>query len=112
MARKKHTTYPEERLDEEPTPPKSLGTLTKNQCTTDRAPPWIGQCKMQRQLIEQLAEDLERSGTDEVICNIAAWHNYDKTNKKYLTVELSPKFRKIGRDGRRSDTAHFMRYDD
>jgi hypothetical protein len=108
MARKRKT-FTEEQYEEEEPVRKSLGTLTKNNCTTPRSPDLTGQCKIQRHLIKELAEELERSHGEEVTCDIAGWWNYDREGNKYLTVELSPKFRKRDRRGARADIVHFMR---
>ena len=106
--RKKHY---EEELDEPRPPRKSLGKLYKNKCTTPRSPALTGQCAMQGYFIRTLFKELERSDSDQVICNIAAWPNVDKQGNEYVTIELSPKL-SHDRQGVRADIFHFMRDDE
>jgi hypothetical protein len=71
---------------------KSIGALFLNKKTKERSPDLTGQINLQREMVEQIANGLVDPSRDEVACNIAAWSNVDKTGKRYLTVEISPKF--------------------
>jgi hypothetical protein len=107
--RKKRVTRKEEEFEEPQPLRKSLGKLVRNSSKTPRSPELTGECKIQGHFIRTLFKELERSDSDEVICNIAAWRNVDNQGNKYVTIELSHKFRKHERQGAQGDIFHFMR---
>ena len=72
-------------------PKKSLGMLRKANKTKPRSPNVTGKLTLQRHTLVAIVRDLEQTGGDEVICNIAGWVNRDQLGQ-YLTVELSPRF--------------------
>jgi hypothetical protein len=43
----------------------------------------------------EIFRQLDKTGGDQVICNIAAWKNNDQ-HSQYLTVEVSPEFMSCG----------------
>ena len=49
------------------------------------------QLKLQRHTAAAIVEQFSHDHIEEVVCNIAGWHNQDN-NGSYLTVELSPRF--------------------
>jgi hypothetical protein len=38
---------------------------------------------------------LKQNGGGEVTCNMAAWLNFDRHGTKYVTVEISPEFKRV-----------------
>ena len=72
---------------------KSLGTLRKHVKTKPRSPNATGKLHFQRHTLAEIYNQLDDAGGDEVICNIAAWKNRDQRGQ-YLTVEVSPEFRR------------------
>jgi hypothetical protein len=72
---------------------KSLGRLYRAKQTKPRSPALTGQLHIQRHTLRTIVADLEESDGDEVVCNIAAWSNRGKRGERYVTVELSPKFK-------------------
>jgi hypothetical protein len=75
---------------------KSLGALRPNQKTKPRSPVATGKLHFQRHTLEEIYSQLDETGGDEVVCNIAGWKNEDQQGK-YLTVEVSPEFVLYGR---------------
>jgi hypothetical protein len=71
---------------------KSIGALFVHKKTKERSPDMTGQVALQRETIEQIAKGLVDPTREEIVCNIAAWSNVDKTGKQSLTVEISPRF--------------------
>jgi hypothetical protein len=72
---------------------KSLGKLHPAKKTKPRSPALTGQLRLQQHTLQALIADLEESESNEVVCNIAAWSNFDKHGDQYITVELSPRFK-------------------
>jgi hypothetical protein len=70
---------------------KSLGTLRMNNKTKERSPHLVGTIKIHRQLITALWKQLNSSGGNEVVCNLAAWQYRDK-NGPLLNVEISERY--------------------
>ena len=90
---------------------KSLGSLRKNQKTKPRSPDLLGQLHLQRHTIEVIAKQFKETGSDEVICDLAAWGNHDKRGDQYMTVELSPRFAARKSNPQRSDIFDFVSND-
>ncbi|MGO9847959.1 MAG: hypothetical protein ACLPKT_15595 [Methylocella sp.] len=65
--------------------------LRKANKTKPRSPNVTGKLTLQRHTLAAIVKDLEETGGDEVICNIAGWLNHDQ-NGQYLTVEVSPRY--------------------
>lgn len=74
---------------------KSLGKLRQHQKTKPRSPDATGKLYFQRHTLTEIFRQLDEAGSDEVICNIAAWKNDDQRGQ-YLTVEISPEFMPCG----------------
>ena len=70
---------------------KSLGVLRINNKTKEKSPDLTGTMKIHRCLITALWKQLNNSGGEEVICNIAAWQYHDKKGA-LLNVELSERY--------------------
>jgi hypothetical protein len=70
---------------------KSLGKLREAQKTKPLSPEMVGQMHPQSDTIAAITTHLHETGTDEAVCNIAAWVNRD-ANGQYLTVQLSPPY--------------------
>lgn len=92
--------------------PKSIGALFKAAKTKDRSPDMTGQIRIQRHTIAAIVEDLKEADTEEVIANIAAWPNVDKNGQRYITIELSPKFRSRAKSRQADIFAIFDNLDD
>jgi hypothetical protein len=67
---------------------KSLGTLRINRKTKLKSPDLTGIAKIHRRLITSLWNEINESGGDEVLCNLAAWQ-YQDTSGVLLRVEIS-----------------------
>jgi hypothetical protein len=50
-----------------------------------------GTLRLQRHTALVILQQFEDSESDEVVCNLAGWENYDPEGG-YLTVEISPKY--------------------
>jgi hypothetical protein len=72
-------------------PKKSLGKLRETQKTKPRSPDATGTLCFQRHSLVAIVKELDKTGGEEVICNIAGWKNRDHLGP-YLTVEISPRF--------------------
>ena len=86
---------------------KSIGSLHVQKRDKPRSPDLIGTITIQRDLLQtfgnQIGDDLE------LVACIAAWHN-QSNGEPYLTLELSPKFRKGDRKITSAETV-FSRID-
>jgi hypothetical protein len=69
---------------------KSLGALRRATKTKKRSPDLLGQLRLQRHTLMEIARQAKESDDDEVMCNLAGWRNLDTNGSPYLTVELSP----------------------
>lgn len=85
-------SLPKRNLAKEPKQ-KSLGALHRSKQTKPRSPALTGKLRLQRHTLEAITADLDESGGDEEICNIAAWPNRDSRDQQYISIELSPKFK-------------------
>jgi hypothetical protein len=72
---------------------RSLGVLRKHQKTKPKSPDATGKLHFQRHTLAEIYNQLDDAGGDEIICNIAAWNNRDQRGR-FLTVEVSPEFRR------------------
>jgi hypothetical protein len=72
-------------------PRRSLGALRKTPKTKPKSPNTQGAMKVQRHTIEILMKQLDETGNDEIVANIAGWINEDQSGR-YITVELSPRY--------------------
>ena len=70
---------------------KSIGKLRKATKTKSRSPDLVGEISLQSEHIAAIANHLNETGSDEVLCNIAAWANRGPYGQ-YLTVQLSPPY--------------------
>jgi hypothetical protein len=95
MAKRRHDRR-DGKCDDDKPMRKSLGRLFRNKSATPKAPSMTGQCTMQRHFVKELYDELARSDSHEIVCNIAAWLNEDGAGKEYVTVELSPKASSAG----------------
>ena len=78
---------------------KSLGMLRTHEKTKPKSPDATGKLRFQRHTLEAIYEQLNESGDEEVVCNIAAWKNRNEDGA-FLTVEVSPQFIPYGRQMR------------
>jgi hypothetical protein len=74
---------------------KSLGTLHRAKRTKPRSPALTGKLQLQEHTLRTLTADLKQNGGGEVTCNMAAWLNFDRHGTKYVTVEISPEFKRV-----------------
>jgi hypothetical protein len=72
---------------------RSLGGLRKVSQTNPKAPPLVGSMAIEAETLKVLVQQLNESGGDKVISNLAAWVNRDASGK-FLTVEISPRYAK------------------
>ena len=70
---------------------KSLGMLYPAKKTKPRSPALTGQLRLQPHTLQALIADLENSDSDEVVCNIAAWSNFDKRGRQICDCGAFPK---------------------
>jgi hypothetical protein len=70
---------------------KSLGKLRKATKTKPLSPDLVGKIHVQSEHIAAIMNHLNEKGSDEVVCNIAAWTNRDASGQ-YLSVQLSPPY--------------------
>lgn len=70
---------------------KSLGALWKAKKTKPRSPDVTGKLSLQRHTLAVIVQEIAKTGSEEVICNIAGWVNRNQ-HGEYLTVEISPRF--------------------
>jgi hypothetical protein len=70
---------------------KSLGALWKAKKTKPRSPDVTGKLSLQRHTLAAIVQEIAKTGSEEVICNIAGWVNRNQ-HGEYLTVEISPRF--------------------
>jgi hypothetical protein len=70
---------------------KSLGALWKAKKTKPRSPDVTGKITLQRHTLAAIVQEIAKTGSEEVICNIAGWVNRNQLGE-YLTVEISPRF--------------------
>jgi hypothetical protein len=75
---------------------RSIGKLRSATRTTEKSPNLTGKLALQRTTLNELVSQMRESGETEITCNIAGWFNVDSSGK-YITIELSPLFRKITR---------------
>jgi hypothetical protein len=87
---------------------KSIGALRKNQTTKPRSPDLIGELHFQRHAMEAIAKQFNESGSDEVICDLAAWGNHDKRGDQFLSVVLSPRIVARKSEPQRSNIFDFV----
>jgi hypothetical protein len=73
---------------------KSLWALHKARRTTEKSPILTGQLNLQRHTFAAIAEEFDQGDGNELACDIAAWENTGRDGRPYLTVELSPPFRR------------------
>jgi hypothetical protein len=73
------------------TPKRSLGALRKNSKTKPKSPDLTGTIKLQRHTIETIAKQFDKTESEEVVANLAAWGNHDSQGS-YITIEVSPKY--------------------
>jgi hypothetical protein len=98
--------------DQQPPKKRSLGALRKNEKTKPRSPDATGTFHFQRHTLKEMYRQLEKSGDDEVICNLAGWRNSDHGGQ-YLTIEISPRLASIERRRQpNSDSFYDMFNDD
>src|SRR5260221_2036718 len=69
-------------------PRRSLGDLRENKKTKPRSPDLVGKLKLQRPTLRTLAEQMEESDGDDVVCRLAGWF-HGSGDKKFISVELS-----------------------
>jgi hypothetical protein len=72
---------------------RSLGGLREVSQTNPKAPRLIGSMTIEAETLKVLVRQLNESGGDKVISNLAGWVNRD-ANGKFLTVEISPRYAK------------------
>jgi hypothetical protein len=72
-------------------PKKSLGKLRESPKTKPRSPDATGKFCLQRHTLVAIVKELDKTGGEGVICNIAGWKNQDQQGP-YLTVEILPRF--------------------
>jgi len=72
---------------------RSLGGLREVSQTHPKAPPLVGSMTIQAETLQVLMQQLNESGGETVVSNLAAWMNRD-ANGKFLTVEISPRYTK------------------
>ena len=75
---------------------KSLGALRPHQKTKAGSPDATGKFHFRPHTLEDIFRQLDATGGDEVVCNIAGWKNEDQ-HGKYLTIEISPQLVSCGR---------------
>ena len=78
-------------IESDKTPRRSIGKLRKCEKTKPRSPDLVGEIRFQRHLLETLNKQFEETGSDEIVCCLAAWANHDSIGP-YLTIEISPKY--------------------
>jgi hypothetical protein len=111
MKSKRYTTSDERDFNEPVKRKKSLGALYRAEKTKPRSPDLTGPMTIQRHTLNALVKELGRTD-GEVLCNIAAWGNIDKSGREYMTVELSPRFSSAERKTRRFDVFDLVADDD
>jgi hypothetical protein len=72
---------------------RSLGALRKAKKTKAKAPDLLGKLNIEQLTLRTIANQLERSGSSKVVCNLAGWINVDHAGQ-YITVELQPCYTK------------------
>jgi len=75
---------------------RSIGKLRPANRTKERSPNLTGKLALQRTTVNELATQIREDGGTEIICNVAGWFNADSAGK-YITVEISPLFRRAAR---------------
>ena len=71
---------------------RSLGGLRPVEPSSPKAPTCLGTMRLRRTDVVIFMKQLNESGEAVVESNLAGWMNEDK-NGKYLTVEVSPRFK-------------------
>ena len=75
---------------------RSIGKLRPANRTKERSPNLTGKLALQRATLNELAIQMREDGGTEITCNVAGWFNAD-SNGKYITVEISPLFKRAPR---------------
>jgi hypothetical protein len=75
---------------------RSIGKLRPANRTKERSPNLTGKLALQRSTLNELAVQMREDGGTEITCNVAGWFNADSAGK-YITVEISPPFRRSPR---------------
>jgi len=86
----------------------SIGKLRPATRTKEKSPNLTGKLALQRTTLNELVSQMREGGDTEITCSIAGWFNVDASGK-YITVEISPLFRKTPRPTRLEE---FMESDD
>ena len=71
----------------------SIGKMRPATRTKEKSPNLTGKLALQRTTLKELSTQMRESGGTEITCNIAGWFNVDAAGK-YITVEISPLFRR------------------
>jgi hypothetical protein len=75
---------------------RSIGKLRSATRTKEKSPNLTGKLALQRTTLNELVSQLRGHGGSEITCNVAGWFNVDAAGK-YITVEISPLFRRMAR---------------
>ena len=75
---------------------RSIGKLRPANRTKEKSPNLTGKLALQRTTLNELAMQMREQGGIEITCNVAGWFNVD-SGGKYITVEISPLFRRSSR---------------
>jgi hypothetical protein len=81
---------------------RSIGKLRPANRTKEKSPNLTGKLALQRATLNELAIQIREDGGSEITCNVAGWFNVD-SGGKYITVEISPLFRREPRPTRIED---------
>jgi hypothetical protein len=81
---------------------RSIGKLRPANRTKEKSPNLIGKLALQRTTLNEIAMQMREDGGTETTCNVAGWFNVDSAGK-YITVEISPLFRRAPRPTRIED---------
>jgi len=74
---------------------KSLGSLFPSKKSKPRSPDMTGKLRIQKQTLREIINTHRKEDGDVLEGNIAGWFNDDR-GQKYITVELSPLYRRRG----------------
>jgi hypothetical protein len=74
----------------------SIGKLRHANRTKEKSPNLTGKLALQKTTLNELVSQMREDGGVEITCNIAGWFNVDAAGK-YITVEISPLFRRTPR---------------
>jgi hypothetical protein len=75
---------------------RSIGKLRPANRAKEKSPNLTGKLALQRSTLNELVTQLREDGGTEITCNVAGWFNVDSAGK-YITVEISPLFRRAPR---------------